>query len=128
MKVNIFSGTSEPYVGYSQVRRNYMTSFISFARLHHKTISCFFAWINSSVLLYTVSIIKYNKNTLFANFRPRGLYRAKFMQFSFCSIKATRPKICKKSLLSPRNALRWGYSNAAVVPCVRACVVPSVRG
>ena len=31
-------------------------------------------------------------------------------------------------LLSPRNALRWGYSNAAVVPCVRACVVPSVRG
>ena len=35
-------------------------------------------------------------------------------------------------LLSPRNALRWGYSNAAVVPsvrpCVRVCVVPSVRG
>ena len=28
-------------------------------------------------------------------------------------------------LLSPRNALRWGYSNAAVVPCV--CVHPSVR-
>ena len=26
--------------------------------------------------------------------------------------------------LSPRNSLRWGYSNAAVVPCVR----PSVRG
>ena len=32
------------------------------------------------------------------------------------------------NLLSPRNALRWGYSNAAVVPCVRVCVVPSVRG
>ena len=31
------------------------------------------------------------------------------------------------SLLSPRNALRWGYSNAAVVPSVRACVVPSFR-
>ena len=30
-------------------------------------------------------------------------------------------------LLSPRNALRWGYSNAAVVPCVRACVCASVR-
>ena len=29
--------------------------------------------------------------------------------------------------LSPRNALRWGYSNATVVPCVRACVRPSVR-
>ena len=29
-------------------------------------------------------------------------------------------------LLSPRNALRWGYSNAAVVPCVRASVRPSV--
>ena len=31
-----------------------------------------------------------------------------------------------KALLSPRNALRRGYSNAAVVPsvcvCVRACV------
>ena len=35
-------------------------------------------------------------------------------------------------LLSPRNALRWGYSNAAVVPSVRACVCawfrPSVCG
>ena len=29
--------------------------------------------------------------------------------------------------LSPRNALRWGYINAAVVPSVRACVRPSVR-
>ena len=29
--------------------------------------------------------------------------------------------------LSPRNALRWGYSNAAVVPCVCACVRASVR-
>ena len=29
--------------------------------------------------------------------------------------------------LSPRNALRWGYSNAAVVPCVRGSVHPSVR-
>ena len=26
------------------------------------------------------------------------------------------------TLLSPRNVLRWGYSNAAVVPCVRASV------
>ena len=34
---------------------------------------------------------------------------------------------CKPSLLSPRNALRRGYSNAAVVPCVRACVCASVR-
>ena len=33
----------------------------------------------------------------------------------------------KIALLSPRNALRWGYSNAAVVPSVRACVVPSFR-
>ena len=31
-----------------------------------------------------------------------------------------------ESLLSPRNALRWGYSNAAVVPCVCVCVCPSV--
>ena len=31
-------------------------------------------------------------------------------------------------LLSPRNALRWGYSNAAVVPCVRQSVRLSVRG
>ena len=31
------------------------------------------------------------------------------------------------TLLSPRNALRWGYSNAAVVPCVRVCVRLSVR-
>ena len=30
-------------------------------------------------------------------------------------------------LLSPRNALRWGYSNAAVVPCVRVCVCASLR-
>ena len=30
--------------------------------------------------------------------------------------------------LSPRNALRWGYSNAAVVPSVSPSVVPSVRG
>ena len=30
-------------------------------------------------------------------------------------------------LLSPRNALRSGYSNAAVVPCVRACMCASVR-
>ena len=34
--------------------------------------------------------------------------------------------------LSPRNALRWGYSNAAVVPSVsqsvRPSVVPSVCG
>ena len=30
--------------------------------------------------------------------------------------------------LSPRNALRWGYSNAAVVPSVRAWFRPSVRG
>ena len=29
-------------------------------------------------------------------------------------------------LLSPRNALRWGCSNAAVVPCVRPCVRPCV--
>ena len=29
-------------------------------------------------------------------------------------------------ILSPRNALRWGYSNAAVVPSVRPSVVPSV--
>ena len=38
----------------------------------------------------------------------------------------------EKVLLSPRNALRWGYSNAAVVPSVsqsvRPSVVPSVRG
>ena len=27
---------------------------------------------------------------------------------------------------SPHNALRWGYSNAAVVPCVRPSVRPSV--
>ena len=31
-------------------------------------------------------------------------------------------------LLSPRNALRWGYSNTAVVPCVRPPVRPFVRG
>ena len=31
------------------------------------------------------------------------------------------------NLLSPRNALQWGYSNAAVVPCVCACVCASVR-
>ena len=30
-------------------------------------------------------------------------------------------------LLSPRNALRLGYSNAAVVPFVRPCVCASVR-
>ena len=30
-------------------------------------------------------------------------------------------------LLSPRNKLRWGYSNAAVVPCVCVCVCPWVR-
>ena len=30
-------------------------------------------------------------------------------------------------LLSPRNALRWGYSNAAVVPSVRPSVCGSVR-
>ena len=30
-------------------------------------------------------------------------------------------------MLSPRNALRWGYSNAAVVPSVRAWFRPSVR-
>ena len=30
-----------------------------------------------------------------------------------------------RCFLSPRNVLRWGYSNAAVVPCV--CVRPSVR-
>ena len=29
-------------------------------------------------------------------------------------------KVCPINLLSPRNALRWGYSNAAVVPCVCA--------
>ena len=29
--------------------------------------------------------------------------------------------------LSPRNALRWGYSNAAVVPSVRPCVRGSIR-
>ena len=34
---------------------------------------------------------------------------------------------CPVDLLSPRNALRWGYSNAAVVPCVRPSVPPSVR-
>ena len=33
-----------------------------------------------------------------------------------------------RSLLSPRNTLRWGYSNAAVVPSVSPSVVPSVRG
>ena len=27
---------------------------------------------------------------------------------------------CHKSFLSPRNKLRWGFSNTAVVPCVRA--------
>ena len=31
------------------------------------------------------------------------------------------------NLLSPRNALRWGYSNAAVVPSVRPSVCGSVR-
>ena len=31
------------------------------------------------------------------------------------------------TFLSPRNALRWGYSNAAVVPCVCVCVCPCVR-
>ena len=35
--------------------------------------------------------------------------------------RATR---CGGDISSPRNALRWGYSNAAVVPCVR----PSVHG
>ena len=30
--------------------------------------------------------------------------------------------------LSPRNALRWGYSNAAVVPCVCVCVRASMHG
>ena len=33
-----------------------------------------------------------------------------------------------KLLLSSRNALRWGYSNAAVVPSVRVWFRPSVRG
>ena len=33
----------------------------------------------------------------------------------------------KREILSPRNALRWGYSNAAVVPCVCVCVCPCVR-
>ena len=32
-----------------------------------------------------------------------------------------------KNFLSPRNALRWGYSNAAVVPSVRPSVCGSVR-
>ena len=32
------------------------------------------------------------------------------------------------SSLSPRNALRWGYSNASVVPCVVPSVRPSVHG
>ena len=38
------------------------------------------------------------------------------------------PSVCLSvlMLLSPRNALRWGYSNAAVVPCVRLSVRPSV--
>ena len=33
----------------------------------------------------------------------------------------------KKYSLSQRNMLRWGYSNAAVVPCVHLCVCASVR-
>ena len=33
----------------------------------------------------------------------------------------------RKLYLSPRNTLRSGYSNAAVVPSVRQCVVLSVR-
>ena len=33
----------------------------------------------------------------------------------------------KLLFLSPRNTLRWGYSNAAVVPSVRPSVCGSVR-
>ena len=32
------------------------------------------------------------------------------------------------TLLSPRNALRWGYSNTSVDPSVRGSVRPSMRG
>ena len=52
-----------------------------------------------------------------------------------CSLTAMTPQrenelwqFGNEKLLSPRNALRWGYSNAAVVPSVRPSVVPSVRG
>ena len=53
-------------------------------------------------------------NTLFANLRPRGLYRA----------KATRPKICKKSVCfycittslwrTPVNHLKWNRQETNV--------------
>ena len=35
--------------------------------------------------------------------------------------------MCEVSLLSPRNALRWGYSNAAVVLSVSQSVRPWFR-
>ena len=64
----------------------------------------------------------------------------KLGQKKICEFTVTRPTLIlgpdpkgfyctfKRQLLSPRNALRWGYSNAAVVPSVSPSVVPSVRG
>ena len=54
-------------------------------------------------------------------FRPEGYSnKSNALQWSW--------NMWNQVLLSPRNALRWGYSNAAVVPCVRASVRASVRG
>ena len=43
----------------------------------------------------------------------------------YCYIFPVGPKV--ECFLSPRNALRWGYSNVTVVPCVRPCVCACVR-
>ena len=42
-------------------------------------------------------------------------------------IKKVPDAICHKLIISAQRDERWGYSNAAVVPCVRACVRLSVR-
>ena len=61
--------------------------------IHHLQRGCFFFCF--------CFLLCYKTNTLFANIRPRGLYRAKrkrYLSFPFCSIKVTRTKICKKCL------------------------------
>ena len=47
--------------------------------------------------------------------------RKEYTTFYIKSMSIVKFKILN-CLLSLRNALRWGYSNAAVVPCVRPCV------
>ena len=79
--------------------------------------------------------VKTNNSNLFFKLCCHGIF-VQLGQLWFHASKKDRNDVCQSwyvgyewwCLLSPPNALRWGYSNPAVVPCVRAWFRPSMRG